>query len=290
MEVPSRRAAARQRFHDRVRFGKESNRQSASHQLQTDRQWRYLALVRPDGRTVASEFAPKYPPQLEDISYGRIPDERSVVGFSVEATPGAPNSSQGDGFASPVVFSRESGTFVDPFVIEMSAAPGSVIHYTTTTNLPTLASPVYAGPIRITATTVIRARAYAPGRLPGPPRTGHYIQLNTNAVNFTSDLPIAILDNFGGGPVPASGEQYVCLMVFEPKANGRSSITNAPDLVTAGRFHRRGSSTLNSPKGSWAFEAWDEFFNDKDVPLLGMPPDSDWVMYAPNEYRSGADP
>jgi hypothetical protein len=244
----------------------------------------YLALVRPDGLTVASEFAPKYPPQLEDISYGRIPDERSMVGFSVEATPGAPNSSQGDGFASPVVFSRESGTFVDPFVIEMSAAPGSVIHYTTTTNLPTLASPVYAGPIRITATTVIRARVYAPGRLPGPPRTGHYVQLNTNAVAFTSDLPIAILDNFGGGPVPASGEQYVCLMVFEPKANGRSSITNAPDFVTAGRFRRRGSTTLNSRKGSWAFEAWDEFFDDRDVPLLGMPADSDWVMYAPNEF------
>ena len=244
----------------------------------------YLALVRPDERTVASEFAPKYPPQLQDISYGRNSDQPGVVGFSVEATPGAPNSAQGDGFASPVVFSRESGTFVDPFVIEMSAPPGSVIHYTTTTNLPTLASPVYAGPIRITATTVIRARAYAPGRLPGPPRTGHYIQLNTNAVNFTSDLPIAILDNFGGGPVPAKGEQYVCLMVFEPKANRRSSITNAPDLVTAGRFHRRGSSTLNSPKASWAFEAWDEFFNHKDVPLLGMPPESDWVMYAPNEF------
>jgi hypothetical protein len=244
----------------------------------------YLALVRPDGRTVASEFAPKYPPQLQDISYGRNSDQPGIVGFSVEATPGAPNSAQGDGFASPVVFSRESGTFVDPFVIEMSAPPGSVIRYTTTTNLPTLASPVYAGPIRITATTVIRARVYAPGRLPGPPHTGHYIQLNTNAVNFTSDLPIAILDNFGGGPVPAKGEQYVCLMVFEPKANGRSSITNAPDLVTAGRFHRRGSSTLNSPKGSWAFDAWDEFSDHKDVPLLGMPPESDWVMYAPNEY------
>ena len=244
----------------------------------------YLALVRPDGKTVASEFAPKYPPQVEDISYGRNSDERNVVGFSVEATPGAPNSAQGDGFASPVVFSKESGTFVEPFVIEMSAAPGSVIHYTTTTNLPTLASPVYAGPIRITATTVLRARVYAPGRLPGPPRTAHYIQLNTNAVNFTSDLPIAILHNFGGGPVPPRGEQYVCLMVFERKANGRSSITNAPDLVTAGRFHRRGSSTLYSPKSSWSFEAWDEFFDDKNVPLLGMPPDSDWAMYAPNEF------
>ncbi len=244
----------------------------------------YLALVRPDGRTVASEFTPKYPPQLEDISYGRIPERRNVVGFSVEATPGAPNSSQGDGFASAVVFSKDSGTFVDPFVIEMSVPPGAVIHYTTTTNLPTLASPVYAGPIRITATTVLRARVYEAGRLPGPPRTAHYIQLNTNAVNFTSDLPIALLDNFGGGAVPVRGEQYVCLMVFETKANGRSSITNAPDLVTAGRLRCRGSSTLYSPKGSWAFEAWDEFFDDKHVPLLGMPPESDWVMYAPNEF------
>jgi len=244
----------------------------------------YLALVRPDGRTVASEFAPKYPPQLQDISYGRNSDDRSVIGFSVEATPGAPNSAQGEGFAPPVIFSRDSGTFVEPFVVEMSAPLGSVIHYTTTTNLPTLASPVYANPIPVTATTVIRARAYAPGRLPGPPRSGHYVQLDTNAVDFSSDLPIAILDNFGGGPVPAKSEQYVCLMVFEPKANGRSSITNAPDLVTAGRFHRRGSSTLNSPKASWAFEAWDEFFTHKDVPLLGMPGESDWVMYAPNEY------
>jgi len=244
----------------------------------------YIALVRPDGHTVASEFAPKYPPQLPDISYGRNPDQPGVIGFSVEATPGGPNSARGDGFASPVVFSRESGTFVEPFVIEMSAPPGSAIHYTTTTNLPTLASPVYAGPIRITDSTVIRARVYAPGRLPGPPHTAHYIQLNPNAINFTSDLPIAILDNFGEGPVPARGEQYVCLMVFEPKAGGRSSITNAPDLVTAGRFHRRGSSTLGFAKSSWSFEAWDEFSNHKHVPLLGMPPDSDWVMYACNQY------
>ncbi len=244
----------------------------------------YLALVRPDGRTIASEFKPTYPPQLENISYGRSSDGKQVAGFSIEATPGAPNSAQGDGFASPVAFSRESGTFVEPFMLELSAAPGSVIHYTTTTNLPTRASSVYTGPIPITATTVIRARVYAPGRLPGPPLTGHYIQLSTNAVQFTSDLPIVIVDNFGSGPVPAGGDQYVCLMVFEPKATGRSSITNAPDLATAGRIHRRGSSMRYSRKGSWAFEARDEFFDDKAVPLLGMPADSDWVMYAPNEF------
>lgn len=31
----------------------------------------YLALVRPDGQTITSEFAPDYPPQLTDVSYGR---------------------------------------------------------------------------------------------------------------------------------------------------------------------------------------------------------------------------
>jgi hypothetical protein len=37
----------------------------------------YLALVMPDGRTVATEFRPKYPPQLADVSYG----------FGSDATP-----------------------------------------------------------------------------------------------------------------------------------------------------------------------------------------------------------
>ena len=30
----------------------------------------YLALVEPDGKTIASEFAPTYPPQAKDTSYG----------------------------------------------------------------------------------------------------------------------------------------------------------------------------------------------------------------------------
>jgi hypothetical protein len=37
-----------------------------------DRSGEYLALVRPDGSTVASEFAPVYPPQATDVSYGRM--------------------------------------------------------------------------------------------------------------------------------------------------------------------------------------------------------------------------
>ena len=31
----------------------------------------YLGLIRPDGVTVADEFAPRFPPQWREVSYGR---------------------------------------------------------------------------------------------------------------------------------------------------------------------------------------------------------------------------
>lgn len=45
----------------------------------------YLALVKPDGATIVQQFAPAYPPQFTDISYG-------ASGYFAGPTPGAPNS------------------------------------------------------------------------------------------------------------------------------------------------------------------------------------------------------
>jgi hypothetical protein len=57
-----------------VVFASGKDRQSPGAPLHTsfqlDGDGEYLALVMPDGMTVASEFAPMFPPQLEDISYG----------------------------------------------------------------------------------------------------------------------------------------------------------------------------------------------------------------------------
>ncbi|MGB0386734.1 MAG: lamin tail domain-containing protein [Ardenticatenaceae bacterium] len=51
----------------------------------------YLALVEPDGSTIAWEYSPQYPPQFEDLSYGlnEMLDER----YFSQPTPGAPNGS-----------------------------------------------------------------------------------------------------------------------------------------------------------------------------------------------------
>ena len=45
----------------------------------------YLALVMPDGRTVAHEFAPSFPPQRTDISYGFVRAVSRLVSAAAEA-------------------------------------------------------------------------------------------------------------------------------------------------------------------------------------------------------------
>ena len=52
----------------------------------------YLGLVRPDGVTVEDEFAPRYPPQLGDISYGRAVCERGLVGTGAPLRYRIPNA------------------------------------------------------------------------------------------------------------------------------------------------------------------------------------------------------
>jgi hypothetical protein len=52
----------------------------------------YLALVAPDGVTVDSAFAPAYPPQFDNQSFGLSQPESSPVwSFFAIPTPGAPN-------------------------------------------------------------------------------------------------------------------------------------------------------------------------------------------------------
>ncbi|PYI84469.1 MAG: hypothetical protein DME26_13240 [Verrucomicrobia bacterium] len=252
----------------------------------------YLALA--DSQTnVVSEFAPTYPPQFTDISYGRDRLAPNIAGYFPTPTPGSPNSNGGPGFAPEIKFSRSGGTFLGPFTLELSTpSSNAVIRYVLVTNrvsaagtnIPTASSPIYTEPIAVTNTIQVRARAFAPGLLPGSPRSESYVLLGSSVVNFTSDLPLMIIHNFGAGAVPATGDQFAYIALFEP-ANGRSSLTNLPDLSTRAGINIRGSSTQDLAKKSFAVEWWDEFNADKDLAPLGMPADSDWVLYAPNNYE-----
>jgi hypothetical protein len=270
-----------------VVFASGKNRTNPSAPLHAnfklDKSGAYLALVNPQGK-VTSEFAPRYPEQRADVSYGRARGNPDQVGYFPSPTPGAPNSTGGPGFAPETQFSAASSSFTSPFALTLSTTlTNAVIRYTLGTNLPTEASPAYTGPLAITNSTLVRAQTFAPGLLPGPVRSETFIKLAPEVVNFASDLPIIVLHNYGRGQVPSSDDQFVAIQVFEPKS-GMSSLTNRPNVAGPGIFHKRGRSTGGLPKASFFVEFQGEFGEDRAVSVGGLPSESDWVLYAPNSF------
>jgi len=108
-----------------VVFASAKNRTNDLAHLHTnfrlDKEGGYLALVGPT-TNVVSEFAPAYPRQSTDVSYGRVMGEPALLGSFQRPTPGKPNSIRGPGFAPGVGFSQPSGTFMAPITVRCRAA------------------------------------------------------------------------------------------------------------------------------------------------------------------------
>lgn len=245
----------------------------------------YLALANPAGEIV-SAFT-NYPAQLTDVSYGRANGAPNVIGYFDQPTPGAPNSASGVGFAPLVDFSAASRTYQGILNLTLSATnAATVIHFTTDGSLPTESSPVYSAPLSFTNLEVrVRARGYVPGLLPGPPRTETFFPLAGAVATATSDLPIMIIHDFNGGRPPANVDTFAAVQVFMPGTNGVTTLTNPPALASRSVIAARGSSTEGYPKVSLKLELQDEFGFDRHEPLAGLPSESDWVLYAPNNFE-----
>jgi hypothetical protein len=241
----------------------------------------FLALVNP-ATNIVSEL--RYGPQQADVPEGSVRGEPSLRGRLNWPTPGKPNVSSGNGFAPAVSLSRAGGNFTGPFTLRLSTpGTGAVIRHTLDGTLPNSSSPVLAGPIEITNTTYLRTRAWRDGLLPGPPRSEAFVQLSSNAIGFSSSLPLIVLDTFGRD-APAGAHGSFGWLSFHEPTNGRASLTNPPALATRVAFRVRGSSTGGVPQSSFALEFIDEFNEETGRPVPGFPIESDWILYAPNGY------
>lgn len=250
----------------------------------------YLALIAPDGEVI-SAFAPSYPPQRRDVSYGRVPGSPESVGYLSRPTPRAANASSGDGFAPEVGFSRSTGPFLRPFLLTLTTpAPNAVIRLTLDGSFPSETNTrllTYTGPIPITNTVQVRARAFQTGLLPGSPASETYLRLTNDPAqlaSLTSTLPIVVMTTLKPATISASTRNTpVHLSLYEPR-DGRTTLLSQPTFATRGGAKTRGSSTGGQPQSNFAIEGWDEFDQDKDIAPLGMPEDSEWVLYAPNQF------
>lgn len=104
--------------------------------------------------------------------------------------------------------------------------------------------------------------------------------------SFTTHLPIFYL-NTGGEVIPDEPKISATLEIAW-KENGEDNSTSDPREHFKGNIgiEVRGSSSQMFPKKSYGFELKDEAGEDMDFPLLGLPEEEDWILYAPYSDKS----
>jgi len=202
--------------------------------------------------------------------------------YFVSPSPGTPNGTQERLPTSEVVISEPSKTFTGSFRVTLrSAFPEETIRYTLDGTVPGSTSPIYTGQIPISRSTQLRARVFGANNAAGPVSMESYLRLTSNLENFSSNLPIVILENWGVGPLPQNSNNHTngFWAIIEPDpVTGRASMTDSFQIATRCGLKRRGSSSQGWPKYSMTVEARDEEGFDTGIRPLGLPRESDWIL------------
>ena len=153
----------------------------------------YLALFNAEYPPRAvSEFAPEYPEQRNDYSYGLVASNQWR--YFATPTPGAANGASTITQVAPKpAVNVARGYFDKPFTfIAQSDLSGATLRYTTDGSEPTAVSGLaYTGPFVISNSTVLRIATFASNSLPSKATSHSYLfldsifkQSNTPGTNF----------------------------------------------------------------------------------------------------------
>jgi len=180
--------------------------------------------------------------------------------------------------AAPGAWPR-GGVFASNLLVTVTGAVPN-IRFTVDGSEPTTNSPLYAAPFSITNTTLLQARAFTTNGEPGELIAETYTLLETNLVDFTSNLPLVIINSLGRAIVPGTNT-LASVRFINTGTNNRAAITGAGDFDGRAAFKGRGYTSLRYPKRSFGFETRTASGDSLDVSVLGFPKDSDWILYAP---------
>jgi hypothetical protein len=252
----------------------------------------YLALVGP-GPRVLQAFTPAFPPQWAGVAYGLLGGDLGVERYFGVPTPGAANN---DSPAPPgaVQCAPESRIFTNKVEVTLATlTPGATIRYTLDGSVPSATrGTVYSAPLVFTNTKHLRAVALANGlasRLSG----AAYLKLGPDLMNYTSPLPIMVVDNFGAGAIPAKGwnstgagiqqvHRQTALWATIEREQETSAFTNAPEMIHTMGIRGRGAASSGWTQKPYSVDVWDEQGEGAPVSPLGMPAHTEWILYFPD--------
>ncbi|HWQ93660.1 MAG TPA: CotH kinase family protein, partial [Clostridia bacterium] len=196
-------------------------------------------------------------------------------------TPGTWNGSAGSLTVPVVSFHPAPGVWASNTLAVTLASDSSsaVIRYTLDGTVPNASSPIYTNTIQLTANTTLRAQAELSGVV-GEVASGNYVLLDAGLTNFSSNLPLIIVDTLGKTILDGTKVAACAVFIGTNTPNGRTSLRSQPEYLGRLGIELHGFSSLNFPKKPFSIELWDETDDDLDHALFGMPAHSDWLLYA----------
>lgn len=247
----------------------------------------YLALT--NGTAAVHAFAPEFPPQDEDVSFGLSGGDVNVSGYMAHATPGAANDPTPP-LPARVEFSQPSGMLTAPLSLTLSSATSGAAIYYKLNNAAT--GTLYTAPLSISASTKVTAWAERYGQRSVEARAS-WIKLGAGLEGYSSNLPIMVIDNFASGTIPQKGwsgtgagvtqvpQQSAAWAVWE-RSGATATASGVPQMVSQIGIRGRGAFSSTWRQKPYSVEAWTETGGNKDVPVLTMPEHSDWILYFPD--------
>ncbi|HEX2748222.1 MAG TPA: lamin tail domain-containing protein, partial [Verrucomicrobiales bacterium] len=237
----------------------------------------YLAVVNA-ARTVVESFAPAFPAQFTDITFGH--GSNAVTGY-MQPTPGSVNGPATTVPPAVPAFSVPSGLFTGTLSVNITGQlAGHTVRYTIDGTEPTLSNGltfVTGTPVSLTASTTLRARFYSSG-VGGPLADAAYILRGTTAAYgitpaaFAGSLPILVIDSPSSGALTSTAAVPARYTLIDRSAvDQRARLTDTPAFTTRGSIKVRGQYSSSFPKKGYAVEFWDAGDRDKALPVLGMP-------------------
>jgi hypothetical protein len=222
---------------------------------------------------------------LPELAAGYGSVQTNALRYFATATPRGLNGLGHTGIASPPIFSSRGGVFSESVSVQIRAEGGEV-RYTRDGSEPGPESLPYTGPIALSGTTLLRAKTFAPGRLPSATVTETYTLLDDDLADFTSNLPLVILNPFQQYISTHNRPMVSMRFIDVDGKSGRSVLRGEADFAGRATVNVRGFSTLRQLKNSYTVRFRDENQDKIKAGLFGLPKESDWVLYAPFSDKS----
>ena len=187
--------------------------------------------------------------------------------------------------AGPLIgFSAASGVFTRPFPLHIVPAADTVTAFATVDGtLPTDALSPVAGPLPVDRSVQVRVLAVESGTGRREMYTATFMQGGDDLVGFGSTLPIMLLHSLAAvEPAPDRHDATAAVMLIARPEAGLSRVTGLLDAVSRVGFKVRGRTSRDFAQRSYTMEMWGAVDgDDRPAPVLGLPPESDWVLHGP---------